>query len=200
MARGRPPKIGKKADERPERVLAIPAVVGPAAPAIPPMPPTLPAEAADSWAIVCMSLPGLTAADLGDVEICVKALHRYQQLDALIENAGYLQDVTIVNPITGDEHTSSIVPTSIVRLDMMRDRAVRQYRYHADQLGLSRMSRARLNLLDLAGKNEFVALAERVQALRQVEAKPKATPRAKAKPKPTPKPAAKPRSTKRGAK
>lgn len=171
MAKGRPAKIGPKVDDRPQRALAVPksddSIV-----AIPPMPLSLPDGAAETWAIVCRSLPGLVASDLADVEICVSAFYRYRQLDQQINDLGYVQWVALTDdegspltdPETGEPVKVAQVPPAIVRLDKMRQAAANQYRYHADQLGLSRMARARLNLLDLAGRNELASLTERVKA------------------------------------
>lgn len=162
MATGRPPKVGKKADTRPQRALAIAPAPSPI-PAMPPMPTTLPDEAAEAWEIVCSGLPGLALSDVGDIEICVSALHEYRAISELLKREGYTQ--TVVDPETGRE--ASFVPDSVVRLHKIRATAANTYRYHADRLGLSRMARARLNLLDLAGKSELVGLAERVAALRE---------------------------------
>ena len=161
MAKGRPPKIGAKADDRPSRALAVPNA---AQVVIPPMPSTLPEEAAESWAIVCAGLPGLTSADFGDVEICVSALHEYRAISALLSQRGYTRTCI-------DEHgvETVVVPPAIRDLHKMRATAANTYRYHADRLGLSRMARARLNLLDLASRSELVGLAERVKALRETQ-------------------------------
>ena len=160
MTKGRPAKLAKKADERPQRALAVPV----AAPlAVPPMPDSLPEAAYETWEIVCTSLPGLTAQDLGDVEICVSSLHEYRSLCKLLSQHGAYK--TVIDPETGDEHL--YIPDAVVKLNRMKAQAANTYRYHADQLGLSRMSRARLNLLDLAGKSELVGLAQRVASLRQ---------------------------------
>lgn len=171
MAKGRPAKLGPKVDDRPQRALAVPKSDGSIV-AIPPMPLSLPEGAAEEWAIVCSSLPGLIAADLADVEICVSSFHRFRQLDQQINDLGYVQWLTLyddegnpkLDPKTGEPLTVAQVPPAIVRLDKMRQAAASQYRYHADQLGLSRMARARLNLLDIAGRNELASLTERVKA------------------------------------
>lgn len=158
MAKGRPAKIGKKADERESRALSLPPT---ADIAIPPMPPTLPPEAKETWDIVCSGLPGLAASDLGDIEICVMSLHEFRAISALLAQHGYTQ--TRIDPKTGEE--SIVVPAAIGQLHRMRASAANTYRYHADRLGLSRMARARLNLLDLAGKSELVVLSERVKSI-----------------------------------
>lgn len=159
MTKGRPAKLANKADDRPQRALAVPV----AAPMmVPEMPESLPAEALETWQVICTSLPGLDIQDLGDVEICVSALHQYRSISKLLADNGVYKVVT--DPETGDE--MMYVPDAVLKLDRMKTQAANTYRYHADQLGLSRMSRARLNLLDLAGKSELVSLAERVAGLR----------------------------------
>ncbi len=158
MAKGRPAKTGRKADERDSRALVLPPTPQIA---IPPMPPTLPPEAQEAWDIVCSGLPGLVISDIGDIEICVMSLHEYRSISALLAEHGYTRTVT--NEDTGEERI--IVPEAITRLHRMRATAANTYRYHADRLGLSRMARARLNLLDIAGKSELTSLAERVRAL-----------------------------------
>jgi hypothetical protein len=164
MAKGRPAKIGAKADDRPQRALAIP---GNSSLAIPPMPPTLPHEAYETWAIVCRSLPGLAESDLGDVEICVSSLHRFRQLDLQIQQIGYVLWAPMVYadgaPVLGEDGEpvmTATVPAAVLRLDKMRQAAANQYRYHSDQLGLSRMARARLGLIQIAG----LSLAQAIDA------------------------------------
>lgn len=158
MAKGRPAKLGKKADERESRALALPPT---ASIAIPPMPPTLPPEAQEAWDIVCSGLPGLVISDIGDIEICVLSLHEYRSISALLAEHGYTRTTT--DPETGEK--SLTVPDAITKLHRMKATAANTYRYHADRLGLSRMARARLNLLDLASKSELASLAERVKAI-----------------------------------
>lgn len=157
MAKGRPAKIGKKADERESRALVLPPTPHIA---IPPMPPTLPPDAQEAWEIVCSGLPGLVISDIGDIEICVMSLHEYRSIAALLAEHGYTRMVT-----DDSGETSLVVPEAITRLYRMKATAANTYRYHADRLGLSRMARARLNLLDLASKSELAGLAERVKAL-----------------------------------
>jgi len=158
MAKGRPAKLGKKADGRESRSLSVPSS---AQMAIPPMPPTLPPEAQEMWEIVCSGLPGMVSSDIGDIEICVTSLYEYRAISSLIAKHGYTQTVT--DQKTGEARL--VVPESITRLHRMRATAANTYRYHADRLGLSRMARARLNLLDLAGKSELVVLSERVKSI-----------------------------------
>lgn len=153
-------KVGAKVDDRPSRALAVPQSGGGIV--VPPCPPTLPEGATEAWAVVCGGLPGLTAADLGDVEIAVRSLHEFRAISKLLDDNGYTRVVT--DPETGA--TAVIVPEAVRILHRMRKDAANTYRYHADQLGLSRMSRARLNLLDLASQNELASLADRVAAMR----------------------------------
>ena len=160
MAKGRPPKTSRKADNRPERAIAIPNA---SITRIIPMPPTVPADAQDIWDMVCAGLPGIATSDIGDVEICVTSIYEYRAFSQILNDNGYLQ--VAENEETGEKVVC--VPAAVVKIHKMRATAANTYRYHADRLGLSRMARARLNLLDLAGKSELVGLAERVNSLRE---------------------------------
>lgn len=158
MARAPKAKVGHKADDRPGRDLVV-APVGSLAPhLVPPMPLSLPDGAAETWAVVCMSLPELSASDLGDVEICVSALYDYRRYSTLLEQMGYTREVE--NPETGEVVT--MVPDAVLKLDRMRQNAANRYRYHSDQLGLSRMARARLGLIRMTGMALAQAVDQRI--------------------------------------
>ena len=190
MTRGSKPKIGKKADNRPSRELVISGAPSALVSAGPPMPTHLPADVADNWHMICRSLPGLNEGDLFDVEMCVRSMRLIREIDALVDEIGLR--VVIEDMDTGRK--VSHVPEATKDWLRMRKSADDTYRYHADQLGLSRMSRARMNVLDIMGKSELVSLAERVEAMRHpTKAQPATSLPAAAK---QPAPAKKPRARK----